>query len=175
LSLFGLLAEFRTAEVLIAAASRARVAGYQRIDAYSPFPLEGLVEATGGFKDRVPLITLIGGILGGTGGYFLQWYAAVIDYPINIGGRPLNSWPSFIPATFELTVLGAALFAVFGTLAMNRLPKLYHPLFNVPEFELASRSRFFLCLRCEDPKFDLDATRGFLRSLNPLALSEVPR
>jgi hypothetical protein len=175
MSLYGLLAEFRTAEELIAAASRAREAGYQRIDAYSPFPHEGLVEATGSFKDRVPLITLIGGILGGTGGYFLQWYAAVIDYPINIGGRPLNSWPSFIPATFELTVLGAALFAVFGTLAMNRLPKLYHPLFNVPEFELASRSRFFLCLRCEDPKFDLDATRGFLRSLNPLALSEVPR
>jgi hypothetical protein len=175
MSLYGLLAEFRTAEDLVAATNRARAEGYQRIEAYSPFPLEGLVEATGGFKDRVPLITLIGGVLGGAGGFFLQWYAAVIDYPINVGGRPLNSWPSFIPATFELTVLGAALFAVFGMLAMNRLPKLYHPLFNVPEFELASRSRFFLCLRCDDPKFEVDATRALLQSLNPIALSEVPR
>jgi hypothetical protein len=175
MSLYGLLAEFRTAEELVAATNRARVEGYRRIEAYSPFPLEGLVEATGGFKDRVPLITLIGGVLGGAGGFFLQWYAAVIDYPINVGGRPLNSWPSFIPATFELTVLGAALFAVFGMLAMNRLPKLYHPLFNVPEFELASRSRFFLCLRCEDPKFEVEGTREFMQSLNPIALSEVPR
>jgi hypothetical protein len=175
MSLYGLLAEFRTAEELVAATNRARVEGYQRIEAYSPFPLEGLIEAAGGFKDRVPLITLIGGVLGGAGGFFLQWYAAVIDYPINVGGRPLNSWPSFIPATFELTVLGAALFAVFGMLAMNRLPKLYHPLFNVPEFELASRSRFLLCLRCEDPKFEVEGTREFMQSLNPIALSEVPR
>jgi Protein of unknown function (DUF3341) len=174
MSLYGLLAEFRAAEELIAATQQAREAGYRNIEAYSPFPLEGLVEQTGDYKDRVPLLTLIGGILGGVGGFFLQWYTAVIDYPINVGGRPLNSWPSFIPATFELTVLGAALFAVFGMLAMNRLPKLYHPLFNVPEFELASRSRFFLCLRCEDPKFELDRTREFLQSLHPLAISEVP-
>jgi ActD protein len=172
---YGLLAEFRTAEDLIEAAKQARARGYRCIDAYSPIPLEGLVEATtGGFKDRVPLITLIGGILGGVGGFFLQWYTAVIDYPINVGGRPLNSWPSFIPATFELTVLGAALFGVFGMLAMNRLPQLYHPLFNVPEFELASRSRFFLCLRCDDPQFDESATHEFLQSLHPLALNEVP-
>jgi hypothetical protein len=175
MSVYGLLAEFRTAEALIAAAKQSRERGYRAIDAYSPFPLEGLVEETGGFKDRVPLITLIGGIIGGAGGFFLQWYAAVIDYPINVGGRPLNSWPSFIPATFELTVLGAALFAVFGTLLMNRLPKLYHPLFNVPEFELASRSRFFLCLRCEDPQFELDRSRDFLESLQPIAISEVPQ
>jgi hypothetical protein len=174
MSLYGMLAEFKTAEDLIAAAKQAREAGYRDIDAYSPFPLEGLVEETGQFKDRVPLLTLIGGILGGVGGFFLQWYAAVIDYPINVGGRPLNSWPSFIPATFELTVLGAALFAVFGMLAMNRLPKLYHPLFNVPEFELASRSRFFLCLRCGDPKFEVESARHFLQSLEPLTLSEVP-
>jgi Protein of unknown function (DUF3341) len=174
MSLYGLLAEFRTAEELIAATKQAREAGYRDIEAYSPFPLEGLVEETGRYKDRIPLITLIGGIIGGVGGFFLQWYAAVIDYPINVGGRPLNSWPSFIPATFELTVLGAALFAVFGMLALNRLPKLYHPLFNVPEFELASRSRFFLCLRCGDPKFELEPTRRFLESLDPLALSEVP-
>jgi len=174
MSLYGLLAEFRTAEELIAAAKGAREVGYRNIEAYSPFPLEGLVEATGGFKDRVPLLTLIGGVLGGAGGFFLQWYTAVIDYPINVGGRPLNSWPSFIPATFELTVLGAALFAVFGMFAMNRLPKLYHPLFNVPEFELASRSRFFLCLRCEDPKFEVATGRQFLQSLQPLAISEVP-
>jgi hypothetical protein len=171
---YGLLAEFKTPEELLEAARRARAAGYRRIEAYAPFPVEGLVEAVGSYKDHMPLITLIGGVLGGGGGYFMQWYSAVIAYPINLGGRPYHSWPSFIPVTFELTVLGAALFAVIGMLALNGLPKLYHPLFNVADFGLAARNRFFLCLRRTDPRYEPEETRQFLVSLGPLAVTEVP-
>jgi hypothetical protein len=171
---YGWLAEFKTAEDLLEAVKRTRAAGYRRIDAYTPFPVEGLVEAVGSYKDRIPLITLIGGVIGGGGGYFMQWYSAVVDYPFNQGGRPYHSWPAFIPVTFELTVLGAALFALVGMLALNGLPKLYHPLFNVPEFELASRSRFFLCIRSEDPCYERETTRQLLSSMKPLALTEVP-
>ncbi|MFL6601710.1 MAG: DUF3341 domain-containing protein [Steroidobacteraceae bacterium] len=171
---YGWLAEFNTPEELIRAAQSAREAGYTRLEAYAPFPMEGLAEAVGSYKDRVPLITLIGAILGGAGGYFMQWYSAVIAYPLNLGGRPYHSWPSFIPITFELTVLGAALFAVFGMLALNGLPQLYHPVFNVPEFELASRSRFFLCLRHDDSPQETEGTQRFLSSLKPLALMEIP-
>jgi hypothetical protein len=170
---YGWLAEFKTPEELIRAAQSARDAGYTHLEAYAPFAVEGLAEAVGSYKDRVPLITLIGGILGGAGGYFMQWYSAVIDYPLNLGGRPYHSWPSFIPITFELTVLGAALFAVFGMLALNGLPQLYHPVFNVPEFELASRSRFFLCLPHDSPQ-KTDEGQRFLASLKPLALMEIP-
>jgi hypothetical protein len=171
---YGWLAEFNTAESLLEAAKAARSAGYRRVEAYAPFPVEGLVEAVGSFTDRVPLITLIGGIVGGVGGYFMQWYSAVISYPFNQGGRPYHSWPAFIPVTFELAVLGAALFAVVGMLVLNGLPKLYHPLFNVAEFELASRDRFFLCLRSDDPNYEPAATQHFLSSLKPKALIEVP-
>jgi hypothetical protein len=174
MSAYGMLAEFANADRLIAAARSVRAAGYTRIDAYTPMPIEGLVEVIGAYRDRIPLLTLIGGVLGGAGGYFMQWYAATISYPINIGGRPLHSWPSFIPITFELAVLGAALFAVFGMLALNRLPKLYHPLFNVSAFELASRNRFFLCLRCDDPQYESQRTQEFLSTLDPLLVQEVP-
>lgn len=174
MSAYGMLAEFANADQLVAAARRVRDAGYIRVEAYTPMPVEGLAEVVGSYRDRVPLVTLIGGILGGAGGYFLQWYAATISYPINVGGRPLHSWPSFIPITFELTVLGAALFAVFGMLAFNRLPKLYHPLFNVSAFELASRNRFFLLLRYDDPQYDPQRTQEFLSTLEPLLVQEVP-
>ena len=120
------------------------------MDAYSPFPVDGLAEAIGFSRTRVPLIVLIGGLIGCVGGFYLQYWVAVIDYPINIGGRPLNSWPSFIPVTFELTILIASLFAFFGVLALNRLPMPYHPVFNVERFELASRNRFFLCIEAVD-------------------------
>jgi hypothetical protein len=169
-----MLVEFANADQLIAAARRVRAAGYTRIDAYTPMPIEGLVEVIGSYRDRIPLLTLIGGVLGGAGGYFMQWYAATVSYPINIGGRPLHSWPSFIPITFELAVLGAALFAVFGMLALNRLPTLYHPLFNTSAFELASRNRFFLCLRCDDPQYESQRTQEFLSTLDPLLVQEVP-
>lgn len=172
---YGLLAEFRSPEELIAAAKKLRALGFIRLDAYSPLPIDGLAEIVGSYKDRVPLLTLIGGLVGGAGGYFLQWYTATRHYPINVGGRPLHSWPSFIPITFEMTVLGAAIFAVIGMLALSRLPQLYHPLFNVPEFELASRNRFFLCVHAEDSMFELPKTQRLLESLQPIAVREVPQ
>jgi ActD protein len=171
---YGLIAEFADERKLVDAARRARAEGYRNIDAYAPFSVEGLSEALGFRKDRVALITLLGGIIGGAGVYFLQWYTAVIDYPINAGGRPLHSWPAFIPATFEMTVLGAALAAFFGMLILNGLPRLNHPIFNAPDFDLASRNRFFLCVEAADPRFDAERTRRFLDELDPLKVGEVP-
>ena len=143
------------------------------MDAYTPFPVDGLAEALGFHKTAVPLIVLIGGLIGCIGGFCLQYWVAVIDYPINVGGRPLNSWPSFIPVTFELTILVAALAAVFGLLALNGLPMPYHPVFNVERFELASRNRFFLCIEAVDPKFESEATRRFLASAGSQGVFEV--
>ncbi|QJE01860.1 DUF3341 domain-containing protein [Massilia forsythiae] len=172
--LYGLLAEFPDGDALLAATRAARAHGYARVEAYAPFAVEGLEEAVGMRSNRIPLITLLGGVAGGAATYFLQWYAAVVDYPINVGGRPLHSWPAFIPATFEITILGAALAAAVGMLALNGLPRLHHPLFEVEEFELASRNRFFLCLPARDPAFDRTRSSGFLRSLDPLLVREVP-
>ena len=173
-AIYGLMAEFASADQLLAAARRTRESGHARIEAYSPFPIEGLDEAIGFPGSRVPLATLIGGIAGGAGGFFLQWYAAVIDYPINIGGRPTNSWPAFIPITFEMTVLFAALTAVVSMLLANGLPKLRHPVFNAKDFGLATRDRFFLCLRADTPKFDATQARRFLERLDPMKIVEVP-
>jgi len=172
--IYGLMAEFDSPGGLVAAAHRARRAGYQRMDGYSPYPIEELSEAIGFHHTRLPLIVLAGGVLGGIGGYLLQYWVSVIEYPMNIGGRPLNSWPSFIPVTFETTVLLAALAAVFGMLGLNGLPMPYHPVFNVPRFALASRDRFFLCIEADDPKFDRAVTLQFLKNLEPRNVSEVP-
>ncbi|CAB3732435.1 DUF3341 domain-containing protein [Paraburkholderia rhynchosiae] len=174
-SVYGLLAEFSTSEALLGAAKRAREDGYRNIEAYSPYAVEGIAEAVGFVKSRVPLITLVGGIVGAVGGYFLQWYSAVIDYPINVGGRPLHSWPSFIAPTFELTILGASIAAVVGMLAANGLPRLNHPVFNAPHFEQATRNRFFLCLTAHDPHFDIERSKRFLQELQPMSVVEVPR
>jgi len=171
--MFGLMAEFDSPEALLAAARAAFANGFRRMDAYSPFPVEGLAEAIGFHRTRVPLIVLIGGILGCLGGFYLQYWVSVIDYPINVGGRPLNSWPSFIPVTFELTILVAALSAFFGVLALNGLPMPYHPVFNVERFQLASRNRFFLCIEARDPKFDVDGTRKFLEGTECQGVYEV--
>jgi hypothetical protein len=171
--LFGLMVSFDDPEALLTAARSAREAGYQRIDAYSPYPVEGLSEAMELRTTRLPIVVLIGGIIGAAGGYFMQYYASVIDYPLNVGGRPLHSWPAFIPITFELAILMAAIFAVLGMLALNGLPQPYHPVFNVPEFELASRSHFFLTIESDDPQFDLDETRRFLESLGGESVSEI--
>jgi hypothetical protein len=172
--LYGLLAEYRTADDLLRAARAAREAGYTALEAYTPFPVEGLDEAVGFRTNRVALGALVGGIAGGLATYFLQWYSAVIDYPINVGGRPFHSWPSFIPATFEVTILGAALTAVATMLIANGLPRLRHPLFAVPEFDLATRNRFFLCVKPHGSRFDAGRTERFLRDLEPIALCEVP-
>ena len=169
----GMIAEFETEAQLLEAAGKAHERGYRRVEGYTPFPVEGLAEALGRKRTLVPLVVLLGGIFGGVGGYFMEWYANVVSYPLDIGGRPLNAWPSFIPITFELTILCAALAAFFGSLGMNKLPQPYHPVFNAPHFDRASIDRFFLCIEAEDPMFDPAATREFLLGLNPLLVSEV--
>jgi hypothetical protein len=171
--LFGVMGEFSTPEALLAATKKAREAGYKHVEAYTPFPIEGLAEAVGFRWTAVPLLTLIGGIGGGLTGFGLQYWVAAITYPLNIGGRPLNSWPAFIPVTFELTVLGASIFAVVGMLALNKLPQPYHPVFNVERFAQASTDKFFLCIEARDPKFDLAESSRFLQSLHAEHVNEV--
>jgi hypothetical protein len=171
--LFGLMAEFADPDKLLEATREAHEAGYSRIDAFTPFPIEGLAEAMGSHKTLVPLFTLIGGLVGCAGGFFLQYWPNVIGYPLDIGGKPYDSWPSFIPITFELTILFAALSCALGMLAMNGFPSPYHPVFNLPSFERATRDRFFLCIMAQDPKFDTEATKAFLLTLEPQDVSEV--
>jgi Alternative complex III, ActD subunit len=171
--IYGLLAEFTDPNTLVTATRQAYAKGYRRMDAYTPFPIEELSDALGFRKTRLPLIVLIGGILGCATGFGMQYYSAVISYPLNVGGRPFNSWPSFIPVTFEMTILGAALFAVLGMLALNGLPMPYHPVFNVPQFALATRDRFFLCIEATDLAFDRVETAHFLRSLAAREVTEV--
>src|SRR5947208_12062738 len=143
--IFGVMAEFETHTQLLVAARAAFAAGYRKMDAYSPFPVEGLAEAIGVRRTGVPLICLIGGLAGGIGGYFMQWFAQAVHYPLNVGGRPFHSAPSYIPVTFELTVLCAALCTVIGMLALNGLPRPNHPIFNADRFARATTDRFFLC------------------------------
>ncbi len=174
---YGVLGEFETAAQLLKAAEKVREAGYRHIDAYAPFPVEGLSEALGlgRWKDNfVPQLTLLGGLGGGLTGFFFQLWVSASSYPMNIGGRPLNSWPAFIPVTFELTILGASTFAVLGMLALNKLPQPYHPLFNDDRFQKhASNDRFFLCIEARDPKFSLADTTRFLQGLQAQRVSEV--
>ena len=172
-SVYGLMAEFDDPATLVAATDRAHHQGYRRMDAYSPFPIEELHDAIGSPPSRLPLIVLIGGLLGCIGGYVLQYWVSVVAYPVNVGGKPFDSWPAFIPVTFECTILAAALAAVLGMLALNGLPMPYHPVFNVPRFALASRNRFFLVIEAADTKFELEETRRFLETLGPREVSTV--
>jgi hypothetical protein len=172
-ALHGLMAEFDNPTALVSAAERARLAGYRQMDAYSPIPIEELNEALGLGRTRLPKLVFLGGVLGGLGGYGLEYWSQAMAYPMNIGGRPYHSWPHFIPVTFETTVLGAALACFVGMWALNKLPQPYHPVFNVPEFARASLDRFFLCIESTDSKFDREETARFLHSLHPVGVSEV--
>jgi Protein of unknown function (DUF3341) len=172
--IYGLMAEFDTPTDLVLAARKTCAAGYKKIDAYSPFPIEELADAIGFHNNGVPLVVLVGGILGCMGGFLLQWWIATVSYPINVGGRPYNSAPAFIVVTFEMTILFAVLAAVFGMLALNGLPMPYHPVFNVPRFAFATKDRFFLIVFSTDAKYSSTGTRDFLETLAPRSISEVP-
>src|SRR5437660_5096339 len=171
--LYGIMAEFDNPSALVAAARRTHEAGYRRINGYSPYPIEELDEAIGFTRSTLPLIVLAGGILGGLGGFFMQYWMEVIDYPLNVGGKPYNSWPAFIPITFECTVLVAAFAAVLGMLMLNKLPQPYHPVCNAPNFAHATRDSFFLVIESKDPRFDHEEAIRFLKALEPVGVSDV--
>jgi len=171
---YGLLAEFDSPDALLAAVRAAREAGYRQLEAFAPFAVEGLDEALQLPRSRVPLLALLGGIAGAGGGFFLQWYSAVVDFPINSGGRPLDSWPAFVPAMVELGILGASLAAFAGMLLLNGLPRLRHPVFEAAPFARASRDRFFLCIRGADPRFDAQRTHAWLQQRAALSITVLP-
>jgi hypothetical protein len=173
--IYGLMAEFETPQQILSATRRARLAGYRDMDAYTPYPVEGLSAELGLPRTRVPFVVFVAGLVGAGAGFFMQWYAAAFDYPVNVGGRPLNSWPLFIPITFELAVLVGGLTAVIGMLALNGLPMPYHPLFNVPRFARVTQDGFFLAVEARDPRFDRRQTAAFLHGLGATEVSEVAR
>ena len=173
-ALYGLAAEFESAPEVLAAAHQAYAAGYRRMDAYTPFSVEGLPEALGMKKNRVSLITLVCALTGSVTGYSMQYFASVWDWPQNIGGRPFHSWPSFIPITFELTVLFGAIGGVIGMLFLNKLPQPHHPIFDTPHFEERNTSRFYLCTEARDPIFETEKTKALLLGMHPANVWEVP-
>ncbi len=173
-NLYGYMLEFEDDEALVEAARKLREEGYERIEAFTPFEVEELEPVLPKKMLGLGWIILFSGMTGTATGFFLQWYSCVVSYPLNVGGRPLDSWPSWLAITFELTVLFASFGAMFGMFGLNKLPQLYHPVFNVPQFERASRDRFFLCLEKEDRLFDRERTFDFMRGLEPIGLYEVP-
>lgn len=171
--IYGVVAEFDTPQAILRAAQAAHARGYRRMDAYTPYAVEGLAKAIGFRKNRVALCCLLGGLSGGGGGYFMEWYAMAKDYPLNVGGRPFHSIPSFIPITFELTVLCAGIATLLGMIALNGLPRLHHPIFSAPNFERATTDKFFLCIESSDGMFNREEVTQFLRELHPQSVSEV--
>lgn len=165
---YGLMVEFETAQEVLHATTRAYQTGYRDMDAYTPYPVEGLSSALGLRRSRIPSIVLIAGLVGGGVGFYMQYWTMAVDYPFNVGGRPHNSWPVFIPIAFEVMVLIAALSAFFGMIFLNGLPRPHHPVFHEPRFARASQDRFFLCIEATDPRFERQATEDFLASLHPL-------
>ena len=173
--IYGLLAEFPGPDQLVPAAKQLHDAGYRRVESYTPFAVEGIPQALHFRPISVAFIFLVMGLLGAAGGYFMQYYASVISYPENIGGRPLQSWPSFIPITFEMGVLGGVLGGIFGMIVLNRLPRYSHPVSNVNRFRAASSDAFFLCIEARDPLFEPQRTADFLRRCGATKVDEVPR
>jgi hypothetical protein len=172
--IFGLMAEFATADEILRATREARRAGYRDMDAYTPYPVEGLASELGLPRTRVPFVVLTAGLVGAAVGYFMQYWSMAVDYPFNVAGRPLNSWPVFIPITFEVMVLIASFATLLGVLFLNGLPQPHHPVFNAPRFAHASQDRFFLCIEATDPRFRQEETRQFLADLHPAEVVEVP-
>jgi len=174
--LFGLMVEFRTADEVLAGTRRARQAGYRHMDAYTPYPVEGLAAELGLQRTRIPFVVLMGGLAGAGVGFFMQYYSMAVDYTFNAGGRPYNSWPVFVPIAFEVLILVAALAAFLGMMLLNGLPRPHHPVFNVPQFGRSSQDRFFLCIEASDPQFDPHRTAEFLATLGPQGeVLEVPQ
>ncbi len=173
--LHGIMAEFKSVAALIHATKEAHKAGYRQMDAYTPYPVEGVFHAMGSRHSRLPWLIFLGGLIGAIGGFSFQYWVSVIAYPLNVAGRPLNTWPMFIPVTFELTILVSGLTAVIGMLALCGYPMPYHPVFNVSRFDKASQDGFFLCLESSDPLFDTEKTAAFLHTLEPVHVEEVPR
>jgi hypothetical protein len=171
--IYGLMAEFESVHGIVHAARKVREAGYRKVDAYTPYPIEELMDALDLHRNKLPLVVLIGGIIGAIAGYGLQYWSSVIAYPLNVGGRPLHSWPAFIVPTFETTILFAGISAVVGMIALNGLPQPYHPVFNNPRFAMASRNRFFLVLEATDPKFDRKESLDFFKTLEATEVTEV--
>lgn len=170
---FGVVAEFDSPAAILRAARAAYGRGYREMDAYTPHAVAGLAGAIGFRKNRVALCCLLGGLAGGSGGYFMQWFAMAKDYPLNVGGRPFHSIPAFIPITFELTILCAGIATILGMIFLNGLPRPHHPIFSAQNFERASTDKFFLCIEAGDRLFERKAVMEFLRTLNPQNISEV--
>lgn len=173
--IYGLMAEFETPEQILRAARQVREEGYTRIDAYTPYPIEGMTAELDLPRSPVPFVVLLAGIVGASVGFFMQYWSMAVDYPFNVGGRPHNSWPVFLPIAFEVMVLVAGFAALFGMLFLNGLPRPHHPVFNVPNFDHATQDRFFLCIEVYDPKFDREETKRFLGTLGANDVVEVPQ
>jgi hypothetical protein len=171
---YGVLAEFGTADDILHAARRARAHGYQLVEAYTPYPVDGLAEELGFWSTSIPFVVLVAGIIGAGVGFLMMYWTMAIDYPFDVGGRPLNSWPVYVPIAFEVMILVASFSALFGMMFMNGLPRLNRPIFNVPHFTRATQDRFFLCIESSDPRFDPVATKEFLAALGPYSVVEVP-